>query len=139
MLLGIWHCSLKVGRLRTFASLTGWGGAKSNLFVVCANYYARPHRHPHLPGSRLEVVLHGHQPHVAFFEDYDDGLRLRLRLRLLEEPELGRPAHGTRNSQSLSCLRISRLNKAQANLLLSKLQRLGSQYKFPLLCPLRLL
>lgn len=51
------------------------------------------------------MVLHGHQPHVAFFEDYDDGLRLRLRLRLLEEPELGRPAHGTRNSQSLSCLR----------------------------------
>lgn len=64
-----------------------------------------------------------------------------LRSKLSEQVQIGLPAHGTRNSQFLSCLSnhgSSWLNQAQANLIFSKHQGLGSQDTLHFLRPLRL-
>lgn len=108
--------------------------------------YARPHQcYSHHPGSRLAVVHQRHQPHATLFEDQSDGIQFdhmyTLRSKLSEQVQIGLPAHGTRNSQFLSCLSnhgSSWLNQAQANLIFSKHQGLGSQDTLHFLRPLRL-
>lgn len=121
MLLGIWHCSLQVGRhdhgrLRTFRNLKGRGWTKSNLSVSERLDFAgfahklRKASPMFFSSSWISIGGGASTPSASFhtFWRLEYGIQFdqicTLRSKLSEEQDMGLPAHGTSNSQSLSCL-----------------------------------